>query len=70
MRIMRIFLLLAVMAMLTGCASWRDVQGNVVPESVKNECNRRCGYYENNQGPYTYKVCFKDCMGEKGFTKN
>ena len=69
MQITRIFLLLAVIAMLSGCASWRDKEGIKAPDSVKNICDNKCGVYENNQGTYTYDLCFKDCMDSKGYSK-
>jgi len=69
MRIIKIFLLLAVIVMLSGCATWRDREGNTVPELVKNVCDNKCSYYENTQGAYTYEICFKECMDSKGYSK-
>ncbi|MDQ1278123.1 MAG: hypothetical protein QG555_1165 [Thermodesulfobacteriota bacterium] len=67
MQIIKLFLLLAVIVTLFGCATWRDREGNTVPDSVKNICDNKCSFYENNQGAYTYKVCFNECMGSKGY---
>lgn len=69
MQIIKIFLLLAVIVMLSGCATWRDKEGNTVSKSVQYECEHKCSYYENNQGAYTYKVCFNECMTSKGYSK-
>jgi hypothetical protein len=69
MQITKIFLLFAVIVMLSGCATWRDKEGNTAPDSVKNICDNKCSYYENNQGTYTYEVCFKECMDSKGYSK-
>lgn len=69
MQITKIFLLLAVIAMLSGCATWRDVEGIKAPQSVKDGCEHKCSFYQNNQGAYTYEVCFKECMDSKGYSK-
>jgi len=69
MQIMKIFLLTAVIVMLSGCAAWRDREGNKAPEPVKSGCEYSCSYYKNNLGAYTYEVCFKECMDKKGYSK-
>ena len=69
MQITKIFLLLTVIIMLSGCATWRDREGNKVPESIKAACDYKCSYYKNNQAAYTYEVCFKECMDSKGYSK-
>lgn len=70
MQIKKMFLLIPLIVMLSGCATWRDREGNKVPDSIKNACDNKCSYYENNQGTYTYDACFKECMDSKGYSKN
>jgi uncharacterized protein YceK len=69
MNFKKIFLLFTAVAVLSGCAAWRDREGNKAPDMVKNICENKCSYYENNQGAYTYDVCFKECMDSKGYSK-
>ena len=69
MRTKTIFLLLAVMVMLSGCAKWHDRNGNILTKTQTYECENKCLYYENNKGAYTYDVCFKKCMEAKGYTQ-
>ena len=69
MRISKIVLLFAFVLFFSGCVTWRDVQGNEATKEVEAACKHKCSYYENNQGTYTYKVCFTECMRAKGFDK-
>ena len=69
MRILRIFLLFAFILLLLGCVRWIDREESIASKEVEAACRQKCAFYENNQGVYTYKVCFKDCMSSKGFEK-
>ena len=69
MRILKIFLPVFFIFTQFGCATWRDINGIEAKGSEINKCEHRCSYYENAQGAYTSKVCFKNCMEEKGYSK-
>lgn len=69
MRIKTVILLMAVAAILSGCAKWHDRNGNILNKNEMFECEKKCSYYENNKGPYKYDTCLSKCMEAKGYTK-
>lgn len=55
-------------ALLSGCVTWRDAQGNRASKTDEFDCDQKCGRYDTRQNPFTYAFCQRACMESKGYS--
>ena len=58
--------ILIVISFITGCATWRDIDGNQATNSEEFDCYNKCGTYTTRTGS-SPAICFNDCMKSKGY---
>ncbi len=68
MRLWRMVILLALIAVLSGCVTWRDSYGNRASSADEFECKQKCGYYDTRMNAMGYALCNNDCMRSKGYS--
>ena len=66
-RLWQLITLMAVIACLSGCVTWRHSSGAPLSDADKFECNQRCGFYDTRMSPVGVAFCTDSCLRSKGY---